>query len=101
MLEFFLMEHLCGSNEDENKEHFMVRDNGLGVIALAISILAAYLAYQKNAGESTGVKILVTLVAFFFSQLYILYYVVRYVIFEMLNNKKRSSGKKRSSRKKR
>lgn len=97
MLEYFMIEKLCGSkHEDEEnpQENFyggaLVTDGVGGLIALAISCVAAYLAYHKNSHESPGMRVLITLVAFLFSQLYLVYYVVRYVL---LKDGKRKSGK--------
>lgn len=103
MLEYFFVEKLCGGSsvDDEDKrENFFggARSDGMGLVALAIAVVAAYLAYHKNAGESTGVRILMTLVAFLFSQIYLIYYVIRYVLMkEVKGGKGRKSGKRGKS----
>ncbi len=95
MLEFFIAERLCsgeGNSEDEQKETFIGGREGLELVAFAIAGVSAYLAYHKNAGESEGMRVLITLLAFLFSQLYLLYYVIRYVIVENLNGGKKGKG---------
>ena len=100
MLDFYLLEKMCGGNRDDEEtmtEHFMADQSGMGLIALAIAVVAAYLAWHKNAHEEHGLRILITLFAFLFGQLYLIYYVIRYVFMEQMGKGggRRKGGKKR------
>ena len=93
MLEYFACKYIANNN----KEHFNtdnMNDPVVNMIILAIGICAAYLAYECNANESMGMRILITVVAFLFSNIYIIYYFIRYVL---LGDKKCSFGKKGNS----
>lgn len=95
MLEYFFVERMCAKHDEENpQENFYggaVIGDSMGLVALAISVVAAYLAYQKNAHESPGMRVIVTLLAFLFSQIYLIYYVVRYVL---MKDGERKSGRR-------
>jgi len=51
------------------------------IISIMISLATAYLAYECNRGSNAGVRWLVTLVAFLFSGLYLIYYLFAHVVF--------------------
>lgn len=51
------------------------------LLSFIISIATAYLAYQCNKHNGIIVKILSTLLAFFFSGVYLIYYLFAHVIF--------------------
>lgn len=102
MLEYFcaslLTEHLSNKKEKEDRkyEKFYVEilptssssseNNSInlfvGIIALIVSLLTARLAYDCNAKSSPALRLLATLFGFFFSSLYLVYYFLRYVLFQ-------------------
>lgn len=79
MLEYFASRYIANSDK-ENFDMADLNDPMTNLIILAIGVAAAYLAYEANAGEPTGMRILVTVVAFLFSNIYIIYYFIRYVL---------------------
>ena len=104
MLEYFcaslLAEHLTNKKEKEDKkyEKFYVETQlpmalpssptnlqginlVVGIVALIVALLTARLAYDCNAKSSVALRLLATLFGFFFSSLYLLYYFLRYVLF--------------------
>ena len=71
------------SNIEENfNVDFDIRDIVSMLLALFISVATAYLAYQCNLKTSQGARILITLFAFFFSSLYLIYYFIYYVLLD-------------------
>lgn len=103
MLEYFcaslLAEHLENKKEKEDKkyEKFYVETQlpvmkmsgsnlqgmnlVVGMIALVIAMLTARLAYECNVKSSPALRILASIFGFFFSSVYLLYYFLRYVLF--------------------
>jgi hypothetical protein len=75
---------------EQNKEGFdaTLEQNGGGkakytlayIVQLVLFIGAAYLAWQCNAGEGTGMRILYTVLAAIFSTFYLIYYLIYRVI---------------------
>jgi hypothetical protein len=55
-------------------------NNAIMIICLLIGLFTAYLAFKCNAKENPPKRLLITLFAFFFSGLYLLYYFIRYVL---------------------
>ena len=51
------------------------------IISLCISLATAYLAYECNRGSNMGVRWLITLIAFLFSGIYLIYYLFAHVVF--------------------
>ena len=79
MLEYFASKYYA----NRDNEHFDMTDLNdpvTNMIILAIGVAAAYLAYEANANESMGMRILITIIAFLFSNIYIIYYFIRYVL---------------------
>jgi hypothetical protein len=82
-----MLEFLVGKTLIEkyvNKEGFEKKDSTINdvlyiLISTIIAIIAAYLAYECNAGENTATRWFITIIAFLFSGIYLLYYLVRYV----------------------
>ena len=80
MLEYFTF---CGI------ESFLVNGNlvdtnisNIGVLlTLCISLATAYLAYQCNKKEGLIFKIVMSLIGFFFSGIYLIYYLFAHVLF--------------------
>ena len=52
------------------------------IIALIISFGAAYLAYACNQYEKPATRALSTIIAFFFSGFYLIYYFIVHVLFD-------------------
>ena len=83
-----MLEFIVGKYAIENfnkKEGFYRERNRLHdvlyfIISLIIALIAAYLAYECNAGENNATRWFVTVVAFLFSGLYLIYYLIRYII---------------------
>ena len=100
MLEYFASRYIANNNK-ENFDMADLNDPMTNLIILAIGVAAAYLAYEANAGEPMGWRIAITVVAFLFSNIYIIYYFIRYVLLgESLkgNGKRTYSGNKRASK---
>ena len=55
-------------------------NNAIMIICLLIGLFTAFLAYKCNYKENPAKRLLITLFAFFFSGLYLLYYFIRYVL---------------------
>jgi len=70
--------------QTEDKEHYMrqgtteiiVLPTSVLILSFLISVLAAYLAFERNKHESTGVRILYTLIAYWVSAIYLIYYLL-------------------------
>ena len=60
------------------------------IISLCISLATAYLAYECNRGSNMGVRWLITLIAFLFSGIYLIYYLFAHVVFGEKKKKKNS-----------
>ena len=52
------------------------------IIALIISFATAYIAYSCNEYETPATRALSTIIAFFFSGFYLIYYFIVHVIFD-------------------
>lgn len=96
-----MIEKLYGSNKGDEKNHrenfyggAMISDGVGGLMALVIACVAAYLAYEKNAHQTPEIRVIITLVAFLFSQLYLLYYIVRYVLLKDGKRKAKAKASK-------
>jgi hypothetical protein len=50
------------------------------IVALVISLAAAYFAYHCNSHETKATQFIYTVIAFFFPGLYLIYYFIRHVI---------------------
>ena len=71
------------NNEDKTKFFdYFTNVTPLGtIITFIISIATAYLAYQCNKKTGLIIRILSTIFAFFFSGLYLIYYLFAHVLF--------------------
>lgn len=85
MLDYFIgkiiMEKYSNIQENFNVD-YDVRDIINFLLALFISVSAAYLAHECNAKTAQGARILITLFAFFFSSIYLFYYFIYYVLLD-------------------
>lgn len=79
MLEYFACKY-CANKDKENFDVTDLNDPMTNLIILIIGVAAAYLAYERNANEPMGWRIFVTVIAFLFSNIYIIYYFIRYVL---------------------
>jgi len=86
MLEAFALFKLLDS-EEKSEEHFST-NNQLNIpitwiiIALLISFGSAYLAFSCNQYEKPATRALSTIIAFFFSGFYLIYYFIVHVMFD-------------------
>lgn len=87
MIEYFALKYLKTKKEqfDENNKVIIVTESKNSttvllelIISLAISIYAAYIAYNCNKGETQLVQVLITIFAFLFGFLYLVYYAIIY-----------------------
>lgn len=98
MLEYFASRYIA-NRDKENFDMTDLNDPMTNLIILAIGVAAAYLAYEANAGEPMGMRIFITVVAFLFSNIYIIYYFIRYVLLgDKIREGRASSNKKRASK---
>lgn len=51
------------------------------IAPLLVSIFAAYLCYERNINEPVYLKYLYCIIAFIFSGIYILYYIISYFLY--------------------
>ena len=88
MIETLVISNLNNTNtesfneQDNNQLKNMV--NNLSpvnvIVALVISLAAAYFAYDCNSHETKATQFIYTVIAFFFPGLYLIYYFIRHVI---------------------
>ena len=99
MLEYFASRYIA-NRDKENFDMSDLNDPITNLIILAIGVSAAYLAYEANAGEPMGMRIFMTVIAFLFSNIYIIYYFIRYVLLgDKIGRSVRSvKGKKRTGK---
>tara|TARA_Y100001958_G_C21040794_1_gene410477 strand:+ start:220 stop:528 length:309 start_codon:yes stop_codon:yes gene_type:complete len=92
MLDYFIAKKCVEkySNIQENfNVDYNIRDIVSFLLALFVSVSAAYLAHECNAKTAQGARILITVFAFFFSSIYLFYYFIYYV---MLDGKCNGNG---------
>jgi uncharacterized protein YybS (DUF2232 family) len=53
------------------------------IFAVLISLATAYIGYSCNQFETPATRALVTLIAFFFSGFYLIYYFIVHVLFDI------------------
>ena len=88
-----MIETLVISNfSNQNNESFNDQDNNQlknmfnnlspvnVIVALVISLAAAYFAYECNSHETKATQFIYTVIAFFFPGLYLIYYFIRHII---------------------
>ena len=88
MLELFtafqILEKYSNINEGLIDDHFITKiPTSWIVFALLISFATAYIAYKCNYYETDATRALVTLIAFFFSGFYLIYYFIVHVLFDI------------------
>ena len=76
-----VMNHYYNIQENFNTGYDL-RDIFSLLLALFISVSAAYLAHECNAKTAQGARILITLFAFFFSSIFLVYYFIYYVLLD-------------------
>ena len=86
-IEFFSNKDLKeGLNFDIEKDNIQNYETGIPtswiIIALLISFGTAYIAYSCNEFEKPATRALSTLIAFFFSGFYLIYYFIVHVLFD-------------------
>jgi len=88
MIELFALSKII--DKKHKKEHFNdnYQENTLNIptswiiMAIIISFGSAYLAYECNRYEKPATRALSTLIAFFFSGFYLIYYFIVHVLFD-------------------
>ena len=85
MIDYFGALAIEQSNADDIKYSFLdyfTNITPIGtILSFVISIATAYLAYQCNKKNGIIIKILITIVAFLFSGIYLIYYLLAHVLF--------------------
>ena len=103
-----MIETLVISQASNNKEAFHESKNPFHnlspasiIIALLISVAAAYFAFECNSHQKPATRFIYTVIAFFFPGLYLIYYFIRHVILgdkckgRQLFNSRRRSGRRK------
>jgi hypothetical protein len=80
MLEFLCLNYLFGKKHGE--EHFVNSENVTlsAFLVVVIAVATAYLAYECNRKASASNRTFFTILAFLFSNIYLIYYLIRYVL---------------------
>lgn len=102
MIETLVISQFNKSREDFDDSTFKNLSPASIIIALLISVAAAYFAFQCNSHEKSATRFVYTLIAFFFPGLYLIYYFIRHVILgdkckgrQLLNGQRRGRRGKR------
>ena len=83
MLELFTAFKLLSSIEGFNSESSQMNiPISWIVMALVIAFGTAYIAYNCNQYETPATRALSTIIAFFFSGIYLIYYFIVHVLFD-------------------
>ena len=85
MIELFTLFGLLNSRESFNLEYDTLPNKipiSWIVIALIISFGSAYIAFCCNEYEQPSTRALSTIIAFFFSGFYLIYYFIVHVLFD-------------------
>lgn len=97
MLEYFACKY-CANKDKENFDVTDLNDPMTNLIILIIGVAAAYLAYECNANEPMEWRIFITIIAFLFSNIYIIYYFIRYVLLGDHGSRPRSRASAKSGK---
>jgi uncharacterized protein YybS (DUF2232 family) len=75
-----------GTNMDNNITNFLINNVPVTwiIAAFIISFGSAYLAFKCNSNESPASRTLYTLFGFFFSGVYLIYYFIVHLMFDIL-----------------
>ena len=70
------------SIKNKGEEHFVNSENVTlsAFLMVVIAVATAYLAYECNSKNSQTNRTFFTIVAFLFSNIYLIYYLIRYVL---------------------
>lgn len=83
MLELFTAFKLLSLNEGFNSESSQMNiPTSWIIMALVIAFGTAYIAYSCNQYETPATRALSTIIAFFFSGIYLIYYFIVHVLFD-------------------
>lgn len=89
MLEFFTAYQITQHFMNQNSKEGFENENTMNsvpltwiVIVLIISFLTAYIAYECNINESPASRFLVTLFAFLFAGIYLIFYFIYHVLLD-------------------
>lgn len=84
MIELFTVYKMMQNNDMDNmsqSDNYNVPVSWI-IMALIISFGAAYIAYCCNQYETPATRALSTIIAFFFSGFYLIYYFIVHVLFD-------------------
>lgn len=90
-----LLSYAIGQNEKDITSQEGFGNLGLSASTLygfLVALLSAFLAYHKNANESTLMRWLYTIVAFIFGGTYLAYYMLRYNALPILKGNNINGG---------
>lgn len=86
MIELFIISRYLDSSESEERVEGFSFSNNLSpsmiILSFIIACGTAYLAFQCNSNETPASRFIITICAFLFSGLYLIYYFIRYVIMD-------------------
>jgi hypothetical protein len=83
MLELFTAFNLLASSEGFNSDSLQMNiPTSWIIMALVIAFGTAYIAYSCNQYETPATRALSTIIAFFFSGFYLIYYFIVHVLFD-------------------
>ena len=109
MLELFTLFKLMESYSNKELKEGLDFDSSIPnpipiswmIVALIIAFGTAYIAYMCNENETPATRALSTIIAFFFSGIYLIYYFIVHVVFDRkcvskgINNIVRNISKKK------
>jgi|688.fasta_scaffold988716_1 hypothetical protein len=88
-MEYYLYSIYLNKNKNKQIQEGFSVNQLVGVqhsiAPLLVSIFAAYLCYERNINEPNYLKYLYCAIAFIFSGIYILYYIISYFLYAKNN----------------
>jgi hypothetical protein len=82
MLDFFVGTYVQQQKEnfENNVNNEIEYNRDLLLVSFIISLFSAYLAWTCNKGENTGPRVFLTIIAYLFGGLYLLFYFIMYML---------------------
>lgn len=82
MFEYLICQFIKCQTNDEQFMDYMGNVNMINhIFTLLVSFSTAYLAYQCNLKSGIIQRIIITILAFFFSGIYLIYYLLAHIVF--------------------
>ena len=82
MLEYIFSQFInCKKNEEDFTDYMANVNFITHLFTLFVSASTAYLAYQCNSKSGIIQRIVITILAFFFSGIYLIYYLLAHIVF--------------------